>query len=249
MSLAPAPLSPARAGPARARARETLWRLGALALAHPAPEFHAAVERGEFHAALGDAWAAVTGRPWPRPAPPGDFAAFEAGYIAAFLHGRKGKPVASLLAGDHSTLLAGLSRPVFMLNIAAFYRHFGLTAATGDEGRADEPDHLAAMMEFMAVLCHLEARALAAGRDPGPSRRAQRDFLARYLAPMLEAVTAALGAARPTGLDPALAQLLDAFAPWARGQVAELEAQVGPFRDPDAAPAPGPAPAAQNLWG
>lgn len=248
MSIAPASLAPAPAGPACARARETLWRLGALALAHPAPEFLGALRDGSFHAALDEAWGSVTGRPWPRTAPPGDFAAFEAGYIAAFLHGRKGKPVASLLAGDHGTLLAGLSRPVFMLNVAAFYRHFGLTAATGDEGRADEPDHLAAMMEFMAVLCHLEAGALSAGRDPAPPRRAQRDFLARYLAPMLEAVTAALGQAAPTGLDPAIARMLDMFAPWARGQVAELEAQVGGFRNPDAAPAPRAEPAPQNLW-
>ena len=111
---------------------------------------------------------------------PPDFAALEAGYITAFLHGPKGKPIASLLAGDHEHLLAGHARPVFMLNIAAFYRHFGLAAATEDEGRADEPDHLASLLEFMAVLAHLEARALSGGKDPSPYRRAQRDVLRRH---------------------------------------------------------------------
>lgn len=233
----------------RARARETLWRLAALALAHPTRELRDAIASGAFHEAFAAAWGAVTGRAWPRPAPPAEFPAFEAGYIAAFLHGRNGKPVAALLAGDHEELLRGLSRPVFMLNVAGFYGHFGLKSAVADEGHADEPDHLSAMSEFLAVLCHLEAGALARGSDAAPSRRAQRDFLARYAAPTLDCVAGKLRRQPVADLDPTVAQVLQALAAWAPGQLAELEARVGPYRDPDMPPPATTAPAAQNLWG
>ena len=239
--------------PARARAKETLWRLSALAFAHPASEFFDAITSGQFHEAFSAAWTQVVGRAWPRAEPSPDFTSFEAGFIAAFLHGRSGKPVAALLAGDHEKILAGLTRPVFMLNLTAFYRHFGLEAATGDEGRVDEPDHLACMPEFMSVLCHLEAEALRSNRDPAPYRRAQRDFLCRYLSPMLDAVAGELRRQRVPDLDPTVFQLLQDIADWSYQQVGELEARVGPFRDPDA---PKPAhgtrqasePATQNLW-
>lgn len=238
--------------PRRAEAKESLWRLAALAVAHPAPEFFEALKSDGFHEAFSTAWADVTGQAWPRNAVSPDFASFEAGFITAFLHGAKGKPVAPLLAGDHDDLLAGLTRPVFMLNLTAFYKHFGLTAATADEGKSDEPDHLASLFELMSVLCHLEARALTRGRDPDPYRRAQRDFLCRYLHPMLNAVAGLLRRHPVTGLDPTLNRLLQDLALWADQQITELEARVGPFRDPDApkpAHAPRVEPAAQDLWG
>jgi len=240
--------------PQRASAKETLWRLSALALTHPAPEFHARISTGEFHDAFNDAWVKVTGRSLPRATPSDDFPAFEAGFITAFLHGPTGKPVASLLAGDHDAILAGLTRPVLMLNLTAFYKHFGLRAATEDEGRMDEPDHLSGMLEFMSVLCHLESRALAQGGDPSPYRRAQRDFLCRYLRPTLCTLAALLGQVGEIGLDPTIGQIVQHIADWSTTQIDELEARVGPFRDPDA---PKPAmqgaaqsqPITQNLWG
>lgn len=245
-----APSRPPTANSAdRARSRETLWRLTALALAHPTPELHAAIERGAFHDAFEGAWGEVTGRALPRPARPGPYDAFEAGYISAFLHGRDGKPAASLLAGDHEELLQGLSRPVFMLNVAAFYSNFGLKPATGDEGRADEPDHAAAMAEFMAVLCHLEAGALDRGGDAGAPRRAQRDFLARFLAPLMEVISGRLRRRGSGDLDSTLSDLVQDLGPWARQQIAELEARVGPFHDPDAPGHSTGTPAPQNLWG
>ncbi len=236
--------------PARARAKETLWRLTALALAHPAPEFHDAIASGRFQAAFSSAWSDVSGNAWPGSAIAGDFAAYEAGYIRAFLHGRGGRPIAALLAGDHEHLLAGLTRPVFMLNLWAFYKHFGLQAAAGDEGRADEPDHLATMSEFMAVLCHLEAGALERSGDASGYRRAQRDFLCRYLGPALETVAGLLQRGDIADLDPTLSRLVHDMSIWVGQQISELEARVGAFRDPDA---PGPReteePAAQDLWG
>lgn len=239
----------------RAAAKETIWRLAALAFGHPTEEVQIAFANGDFHRAFDRAWSAVTGRCWPKISPSSDLVALEAGYIRAFLHGPKGKPIASLLAGDHETLLAGDARPVFMLNIAAFYRHFGLQAATGDEGRADEPDHLASMLEFMAVLCHLEAKALGEGRDPSPFRRAERDFIRRYLGSMLRAVAGRLyGSTVSDDLDPVIRQLVDELPNWAESQAAELEARVGPYRDPDKPGFAGAdrtpvAAGDQNLWG
>ena len=236
----------------RAAAKETIWRLGALAFGHPTAELHAAFASGDFHQAFDQSWSAVTGRRWPEAMSSPDLAALEAGYITAFLHGPKGKPIASLLAGDHENLLAGQARPVFMLNISAFYRHFGLKAAAADEGRTDEPDHLASMLEFMAVLCHLEAKALGEGRDPSPFRRAERDFIRRYIGPMLQTVAGRLRSGLATSLDPVIAQLIDELPNWAESQAAELEARVGPYRDPDR---PGFAEtktkqvAAGDLWG
>ena len=237
--------------PQRARAKETIWRLAALAFGHPSKEFFEAVTTGQFHAAFSEAWAGATGSAWPKlPASP-DYASFEAGYISAFLHGRGGKPTAALLAGDHDDILAGLTRPVFMLNIAAFYKHFGLKAATGDEGKNDEPDHLTSMLELMSVLCHLEANALAKGKDASGYRRAQRDFLSRYLGQTLEAVAGLLRRHPVDLLDPTIAQLVQDMPLWAEAQISELEIRVGPFRDPDS-PGKNTAPAepvAQNLWG
>jgi DMSO reductase family type II enzyme chaperone len=214
----------------RAQAKESLWRLAALAFGHPIEPFQDALEDGSFHAAFNASWTQLTGRPWPREAPSESFAELEAGYIAAFEHGPGGKRLASLLAGEHEEILGGLTRPAFMLNTAAFYRHFGLQQATSDEGKVDEPDHLACLLEFMAVLAHLEARAIADTRDPAPLRRAQRDFLARYIEPLLALVGAAIH--KPAGqvLDATLARLIRDLHELARVLIAELAARVGPYR-------------------
>ena len=247
----------------RASARETLWRLAALAFSHPTPEFHAALTEGRFFEGFNAVHAALTGRGWMEPAGSGDFAALESGYIEAFLHGRGGKPIAPLLAGDYETLLAGHSRPVFMLNIAAFYRHFGLKAAADDEGRADEPDHLAGMLEFMAVLSHLEANAIERSADPDGFRRAQRDFLRRHLVGFLSAIADRLRNASVVQLDPTLRQLVEDLPHLAEDQANEAEARVGPYHDRDAASRPvlpglqdrmqnqatPPRVVDQNLWG
>jgi DMSO reductase family type II enzyme chaperone len=57
-------------------------------------------------------------------------------------------------------------RSALLLEIRAFYQHFGLSMAEGGELQ----DHLAAELEFMQVLALSRA-----------SRRAQRDFLDRHL--------------------------------------------------------------------
>lgn len=234
--------------PARARAGMALYRLAAAALGHPVPELHAAFAEGRFHQAFNEAWFGITGRQWPRSETSVDFATLEAGYIDAFLHGRRGEPRVSLLAGDYEDLRAGVTRPVFMLNIQAFYRHFDLQAATDDEGRNEEPDHVATMLEFMAVLHHLEAQALERSSDPAAYRRAQRDFLQRYLLPLMDTIHQEVVAERRVQLDPNLMRLIEDFPQRLHQQLAELEARIGPCADLTMRSADRPRHLAQNLW-
>lgn len=234
--------------PERAQASATVYRLAAAALGHPVPELQQAFADGRFHESFNSAWYGVTGREWPRSVASADFTALEAGYISIFLHGRRGQPRVHLLAGDYEALLAGLSRPVFMLNIQAFYKHFGLRAATADEGRNEEPDHLVTMLEFMAVLHHLEAQALESGTDPTAYRRAQRDFLQRYLLPLLEAIYKNVAAEHDLMLDATLVQLIEDLPHWLRQQLGELEVRVGPCADSSVQATDRPRSLAQNLW-
>lgn len=212
----------------RAQAHVALYRLAAAAFGHPVPELHEAFVEGRFHEAFNSAWRAITGRNWPTSPTSSSFAELEAGYIDMFLHGRRGQPRVHLLAGDYEALRDGVTRPVYMLNIQAFYRHFDLQAATADEGRNEEPDHIATMLEFMAVLHHLEARALEQGRDPGSYRRAQRDFLHRYLVPLMDALSREVSAERDVHLDANLLRLIEDLPHRLRQQLSELEVRVGP---------------------
>lgn len=234
--------------PQRADAAGSIYRLAAVAFGHPLPELQDALADGSFHAAFTTSWRQITGREWPRCAASADFPTLESGYIDAFAHGRRGKPRIPLLAGDYPTLLGGRTRPAFMLNVQAFYRHFGLQAATKDEGRTEEPDHLVDMLEFMAVLCHLEARALERGADPSPYRRAQRDFLRRYLVPLMDAIRQSLAGQKTLNLDPTLVRMIEDLPEWASQQLVELEARVGPYADSPASASSRTRSVAQNLW-
>lgn len=234
--------------PERANATGAIYRLAAAAFGHPLPELQQAFSDGSFHTAFNSAWHQITGREWPRCQASVDFAALETGYIDTFVHGRRGKPRVPLLAGEYENLLGGQTRPVFMLNVQAFYRYFGLRAATGDEGRTEEPDHLVDMLEFMAVLSHLEARALVGHTDPSAYRRAQRDFLHRHLAPLLDAMRRGVAAEKNLTLDATLVRMVEDLPEWARQQLAELEARVGPCADPAEHASSQPRAVAQNLW-
>ncbi|MEO8249656.1 MAG: molecular chaperone TorD family protein, partial [Burkholderiales bacterium] len=234
--------------PQRADAKGAIYRLAAVAFGHPLPEFQRALEDGSFHEAFNNAWQRITGRQWPRASASTDFTALEAGYIDAFVHGRQGKPRVPLLAGEYEHLLGGKTRPAFMLNVRAFYSHFGLRAATGDEGRPEEPDHLVDMLEFMAVLCHLEARALERRTDPSSYRRAQRDFLQRHLLPLMDAICQGVAAESGLALDATLVRMIEDLPQWARQQLAELQARVGPYSDQSASVTQRPRSVEQNLW-
>lgn len=234
--------------PERAQANVALYRLAAAALAHPVPELHQSFVDGRFHQALNSAWQAITGREWPNSPASADFTTLEAGYIDMFMHGQRGEPRVHLLAGDYDALRSGATRPVFMLNIQAFYQHFDLQAATNDEGRNEEPDHVATMLEFMAVLHHLEVQALERGADPAAYRRAQRDFLQRYLAPLMDTICQEVTAQRRTSLDANLLRLIEDLPNRLHQQLAELDVRVGPSADMSAHESERPRKLAQNLW-
>jgi DMSO reductase family type II enzyme chaperone len=58
-----------------------------------------------------------------------------------------------------------------------FYHHFGLNLS---EDPRELPDHLTTQLEFLHYLAFRETQALQEQGDPGPYRRAQRDFVARH---------------------------------------------------------------------
>jgi DMSO reductase family type II enzyme chaperone len=75
-----------------------------------------------------------------------------------------------------------------------FYNHFGLTLS---EAPRELPDHLTTELEFLHFLTYREAETLAAGGDPGPWRRAQRDFVSRHPARWVPKLRERLEAADP----------------------------------------------------
>ncbi len=170
----------------RAQAREAVYRLAAVALGYPLEETLEALQEGRLQAALSAALQALGEAPWPKLEVSSNLDDLEVGYMSTFVHGKRGKPRVALVASAHESLISGQTPGAFLLNVQAFYSHFGLKAAVEDEGHKDEPDHLVAMLEFCALLCYLETRALEQEKDAAPYRRAHRDFLARYLLPLLQ---------------------------------------------------------------
>lgn len=231
----------------RMAARETVYRLAAALFGYPLEETQEAMEDGRVHTALAPAWETLTGKRWPLLPSSPDLVALQVGYTDTFLQGRRGRPPVPLVANAYEELLGGLTPGSYLLNVQAFYSNFGLQAAQGDEGHAEEPDHLVAMLEFCCLLCHLEHRALVNEQDPTPYRRAHRDFIARYLLPLLTVIKANHNTAHGHGLDQTLTKLVDVLPDWATDQQAALEAQVGPCPLPGAANTD-PAAEARPLW-
>jgi DMSO reductase family type II enzyme chaperone len=93
-------------------------------------------------------------------------------YTRLFDAGASGPPC-PLYGGLH-----GGDRLKKMEEAVRFYNHFGLRTS---EAQRELPDHLPTQLEFMHYLTYREAQALHAGKDAGPYRRAQRDFVARQL--------------------------------------------------------------------
>jgi DMSO reductase family type II enzyme chaperone len=91
-------------------------------------------------------------------------------YTRLFDVGASGPPC-PLLGGSYG------ARMKTMEEVIRFYEHFGLKPS---QTRPELPDHLATQLEFLHFLTFSEAEALESGTDPGPFRRAQRDFLARH---------------------------------------------------------------------
>lgn len=217
----------------RLAAQESIYRVAAMLFGYPLAETQQALEEGRVHDVLAAAWQAVTSAPWPKLPASADLEAFQVGYTGTFLQGRR-KWRVPLVASDHEELLQGETPGNYLLNILAFYRHFGLQTAQGDEGLTEEPDHLVAMLEFCSLLCYLERRALIHEQDTSPYQRARRDFVARYLAPLLVAIKERFAGLRDKNLDTTLAHLIEVLPDWTLDQQAELSSRVGPCPLPGA---------------
>ena len=230
---ATAPTAPTPVEIDRLGAQETIYRLAAVLFAYPLEETQQALEEGRIHAALAPAWQTATGGTWPQLPASADLDTLQTGFTGTFLQARR-KMQVPLTASAHEELLGGETPGSYLLNILAFYRHFGLQTAQADEGLAEEPDHLVAMLEFCCLLCFLERRALIHEQDTGPYQRARRDFIARYLAPLLEAIKTRYAKNRNKNLDATLAHLVEVLPDWVLDQQAALSAQVGPCPLPGA---------------
>ncbi|MBK1872550.1 MULTISPECIES: molecular chaperone TorD family protein [Marinobacter] len=230
-----------------AEARGAIYRLAAVALSYPMEETWEALTDGRLQEALNEAWQTLGGEPWPRFESSPTSQDLQVGYMATFVHGKRGKPRVPLVASAYDSLVGGLTPGAYLLNVQAFYTHFGLTAAVDDEGHKDQPDHLIAMLEFCALLCHLEVQALENQRDAAPYRRAQRDFLVRYLRPLLQTIRAKYAHENQHGLDANLAHLVKVLPDWTRTQQLALENQVGPCPEEGARKA-GPETTSQPMW-
>lgn len=213
----------------RAQAREAVYRLAAVALGYPLAETLEALQEGRLQAALSLALQSLSETPWPELNVSDSLDDLEVGYMSTFIHGKRGKPRVALVASAHNSLIGGQTPGAFLLNVQAFYSHFGLKAAVEDEGHQDEPDHVVAMLEFCALLCYFETQALEQEKDAAPYRRAQRDFLARYLLPLLQVLRAGYAKENQYGLDLNLAHLLEILPDWASSQQRALEVLVGVY--------------------
>ena len=213
----------------RSQARETVYRLAGVALAYPLEETLDALQEGRLQAALDSALQISSDQCWPVLEVSESLQELEVGYMATFMHGKRGKPRVPLVASAYAELIGGQTPGAFLLNVQAFYSNFGLKAAIDDEGHHDEPDHLVTMLEFCALLCFLERQAFELGTDTAPYRRAQRDFLARYLIPFLQIIRASYAKESRFGLDANLAYLLEVLPSWAENQQQALEVLVGAY--------------------
>jgi len=122
------------------------------------------------------------------------------------------------------------SRVQLMLEVAEFYRHFGLQVSQ-EEGKREPPDHLRAELEFLRFLCFKEAQAR---REATPELLqgyvlAQRDFLARHLAvwarPFADAV-------RASGKHAWFGATADVLARFLAGELALVDGYLARFPPP-----------------
>ena len=208
---------------------ETIYRVAAGVLGYPLEETLAALQEGRIQAVLSGAWQTLGGESWPELEVSTNLQDLEVGYMSTFIHGKRGKPRVPLVASAYAELIGGQTPGAFLLNVQAFYSHFGLKAAVEDEGLQDEPDHLVAMLEFCALLCYMERQALEQDKDAAPYRRAQRDFLMRYLIPLLQTMRSAYAKENQLGLDPNLEHLLSVLPDWISSQQRALEKIVGAY--------------------
>jgi len=131
------------------------------------PHFAAALERAK--GALEEARAQLAGTTFPD---------FEVAFTGTFLAGFP-EPACPPYEGSFREREP---RTQILLEVADFYRHFGLRM-NPEEGKNEAPDHLRAELEFLQFLCLKEAQARQEGTPDllYGYVLAQRDFLVRHL--------------------------------------------------------------------
>jgi len=107
-----------------------------------------------------------------------------------------------------------------------FYNHFGLTLA---DSPREMPDHITTQLEFLHFLAFREVEALQGGEDPGPFRRAQRDFAARHPGRWIPKLRERIEAQDPM---PFFRELVSQLARFLAHDQARLVELVGPVPDP-----------------
>jgi DMSO reductase family type II enzyme chaperone len=106
------------------------------------------------------------------------FEAFEVRYVATFDAGFP-EPPCPPYEGLYNKKM---ERAEVMVEVAEFYRHFGLKM-NQDEDKRELPDYLCAELEFLAFLAFKEAQAAHEGTAEllNGYRWAQKDFLERHM--------------------------------------------------------------------
>ena len=172
--------------------RSTLYSLLAAAFRYPSEEAFENVENGTYAAALRDIMARLphlAGLTPPGPTVPllpglGDcsYEEFQTQFVAAFEVGSP-EPPCPPYEGEYRK---GQERTALMLQLSAFYRHFGLAMSTEQEHR-ELPDHISTELEFMHFLGFKEAQARSAGQEEllDGYLLAQSDFLQHQLSQWL----------------------------------------------------------------
>jgi DMSO reductase family type II enzyme chaperone len=128
-------------------------------------------------------------------------------------------------AGPPCPLYGGLygdARMKTMEEAVRFYNHFGLTLS---EQPRELPDHLTTELEFLHFLCFREVEALHERIDPGPYRRAQRDFVARHPGRFVPKLSSRLARARASRF---YRELFAILARWLAREERALVALAGP---------------------
>ncbi|MFD2185089.1 molecular chaperone TorD family protein [Rhodoplanes azumiensis] len=169
--------------------RSSIYGELARGFAYPGAELLDDIEAGDFGFDLidlvtdvhPDLFASLTSVRMDLETRPADLVTLEGDYLATFETGPR-KPPLSLYEGSYVT---DRPRAELLLEIDAFYRHFGLVPG---EAPRDFVDTLTAELEFLQFLVAKEAQAIEQALDADPYRRAQHDFLDRHLVPFLTAM-------------------------------------------------------------
>ena len=174
-----------------AKSRAQLFQMLSLGFLHPVKEFYRLIENGSYPLAVARAAQAALGMDTIMGHAQTDYQEFEANYIRLFQVGKGGRPIIYLNAGDYEELLGSGSRPEFLLEYSAWYRHFGLKTNEADQAN-ELPDHLTCQLEFLTWLVHLEYSSADKPELQTGYQSAQRDFCQRHLCPMLDLLVTAM---------------------------------------------------------